>query len=124
MSERYQPMQPIETDEHGVKRFRDNKIVTYLLEKGGIDLNDIARVDFPREDRDQFKQLIGYSVSGAPISHDLLSAADAIVDGGREDGRDTDRARAVFLEAKLTAVREALQHPMADLFNIHPDDLA
>lgn len=119
MTERYQPMQPVETDENGTKRFRDNKIVIHLLDNGGLDLNDLARINFPREDRDQFNQLIGYSVSAAPISLDLLSAADAIT----EDGTDTDRARIVHLEAKISALREGLREAISDLYNIHPDDL-
>lgn len=119
-NERYQPMQPIETDASGTLRFRENKIVTYLLENGGLDLNQLARIEFPNEDRDQFKQLIGYSVSAAPISDDLLHAADAVT----EQGKDTDRARVIFLEAKLKSVRQSLRNPVAELFSIHPDDLA
>ena len=120
MAERYQPMQPVETDASGTLRFRENKIVTYLLDNGGLDLNQLARIEFPKEDRDQFKQLIGYSVSGAPISSDLLNAADTVTG----EGTDTDRARIVFLEAKLKSIRQSLKNPVADLFNIHPDDLA
>tara|TARA_R110000737_G_scaffold274768_1_gene281640 strand:+ start:236 stop:607 length:372 start_codon:yes stop_codon:yes gene_type:complete len=119
MIERYQPMQPVETDSSGTLRFRQNKIVTYLLDNGGLDLNQLARIEFPKEDRDQFTQLIGYSVSAAPISSDLLNAADTVTD----EGTDTDRARVVFLEAKLKSIRQSLKNPVADLFNIHPDDL-
>ena len=52
-----QPIQPLEKDEHGVVRFRANKVVQYLLDNGGIDMNDLAVVDFPREDREQFAQI-------------------------------------------------------------------
>lgn len=120
MSTRYQPMQPVETAPNGTKRFRENKIVRYLLDNGGIDLNDLARIDFPIEDRDQFTQLIGYSVSAAPLTSDMINAADTIED----EGVDNDRTRIVFLEAKLADIRESLKEPIADLFNIHPDDLA
>lgn len=119
MTERFQPMQPIETDSNGTKRFRENKIVQYILDNGGIDLNQLARVEFPREDRDQFTQLIGYSVSAAPLSSDLINAADTVT----EEGVDTDRARIVYLEKQLASIREAFQQPVADLFNVHPDDL-
>ncbi len=61
---RKHPMQKIVFDTRGVARFQTNAIVEYLLDKGGMDLNDIARQDFDREDRAQFAQLIGYSVSG------------------------------------------------------------
>lgn len=58
------PVQPVEDDGCDVVRFKENKIVRHLLDNGGIDLNQIARLDFPREDHVQFAQLIGYSVSG------------------------------------------------------------
>jgi hypothetical protein len=75
------PMQPIVRDEHGVARFRANPIVRHLLDHGGIDMNAIARLDFPREAREQFAQLIGYSVSGAS---ELDYVSDAVVDAARE----------------------------------------
>lgn len=54
-----QPMQPIYLDKHGAVRFKENAIVSYLLDKGGLTLNDLAKVEFPQEDREQFAQLIG-----------------------------------------------------------------
>ena len=56
------PMQPIYLDKNGVARFKKNAIVRYMLDKNIINLNDIAL--FSKEDRMQFAQLIGYSVSG------------------------------------------------------------
>ena len=56
--------QPIYTDQHGVRRFKANAIVEYLLNNGPFDMNHLARLDFPDADRVQFAQLIGYSVSG------------------------------------------------------------
>jgi hypothetical protein len=65
------PMQPVEWDEHGVIRFKRNRIVERLLEVAsahGFDLNQIAiegaRGNFDDEDQRQLAQLIGYSVSG------------------------------------------------------------
>lgn len=45
--------------------FRENAIVLMLLDEGPFDMNQIARGNFSQEDREQFAQLIGYSVSGA-----------------------------------------------------------
>lgn len=77
-----QPMQPIEWDGHGVIRFKRNEIVTYLLDNGGIDMNYLAMQDFSDEDRMQFAQLIGYSVSGfgdlSYASDEVVTEADAI----------------------------------------------
>jgi len=59
------PRQKIHLVKDGVPRFVQNDIVLWLLEAGPYDLNQIAclpNVDW--EDREQFAQLIGYSVSG------------------------------------------------------------
>jgi len=58
------PIQPIVIDEHGAKRFKENKIVRYLLDNGGIDLNQLAALPFEQNDCEQFAQLIGYSLGG------------------------------------------------------------
>lgn len=61
------PMQPIVRDERGTIRFRANPLVRHLLtfaERHGCDMNTLAMVPCPQEDRAQFAQLIGYSVSG------------------------------------------------------------
>lgn len=58
------PIQPLAQDESGVLRFKANAIVQHLLESGGIDMNQIAKLDFTADDRQQFAQLIGYSLSG------------------------------------------------------------
>ncbi len=47
-----------------VVRFRENPIVTFLLDEGPFGMNDLALRDFAPEDREQFAMLIGYSVSG------------------------------------------------------------
>jgi hypothetical protein len=59
--------QPIITDANGVRRFKKNAIVRWLLDTshmGGIDMNLIAITPFSDEDRKQFYQLIGYTVCG------------------------------------------------------------
>lgn len=58
------PTQPIVVDKHGTHRFKENGIVRALLETGTLDLNKIAIMNFSQEDRVQFAQLIGYSLSG------------------------------------------------------------
>ena len=84
-----QPMQEIRWDGKGVIRFRENAIVRALLdfatnrpEPDRMSLNEIARTSFSREDREQFAQLIGYSVSGfgelSYVKPSTLAKADAI----------------------------------------------
>ena len=58
------PLQPLIHDKHGVLRFKENKIVRYLLDNGGIDMNKLAMQGFDDSDSEQFAQLIGYSLSG------------------------------------------------------------
>jgi hypothetical protein len=69
---RKHPMQNIKLDEHGVIRFVENPIVSFLLDHcrlHGVDMNTLAMISeeqgWDHEDHEQFAQLIGYSVSGA-----------------------------------------------------------
>ena len=117
------PIQPLEIAEDGVLRFKANKIVQYLLDHGGIDMNKLAMLDFPREDREQFAQLIGYSHSGAGdlqyFSDETWSAAQQM----HETGKTELQARLDDAEDQLRRLREVLREPMAELFHVHPDDL-
>lgn len=65
------PVQPVEWDDHGVLRFKENPIVSYLLDNSRADLDALHLMSdkegFTTHDWDQFNQLIGYSVSGCPI---------------------------------------------------------
>jgi hypothetical protein len=117
------PIQPLTKDDGGVLRFKKNAIVEYLLDNGGIDLNKLATLDFSKDDRRQFAQLIGYSLSGyGELSYvdDETYTAAAIM---AEQGVSEDAAKIQYLEGELTALRSALRNPMARLFGIHPDDL-
>ena len=58
------PVQPLVVDEHKIVRFQENKIVRFLLDAGPFDLNQLACMEFPSEDREQLAQLIGYSLGG------------------------------------------------------------
>ena len=67
------PMQPLVWDERGTLRFKANRIVRDLLDAATaanlMDMNTIAveaqlRGKYTREERQQFAQLIGYSLSG------------------------------------------------------------
>lgn len=78
------PMQPVRKDKDGVVRFKANEIVRFLLDNNGkIDLNMIAAIPFSQDDRQQFAQLIGYSVSGygdlSYVTDASYAKADALV---------------------------------------------
>jgi hypothetical protein len=58
------PVQPLVLDDRGTLRFKVNRIVELLLRDGKHDMNSIALMQFSQEDREQFAQLIGYSLGG------------------------------------------------------------
>lgn len=107
-----QPMQPIVWDGQGVIRFQANEIVRYLLDNGGLDLNKLHGMghpapNFPREDWEQFAQLIGYSVSGFgdlgyPRRH-VVAKADEIADRLARRGGDPALRKRGKRTAKATA---------------------
>lgn len=119
----HHPIQPIVKDDNGVLRFKSNAIVEYLLHHGTTDLNDLARLDFPKEDRQQFSQLIGYSLSGygelSYVDDETYMTAEAMA----EQEITETQARIEYLEKELADLRAALRGPMARLFGVHPDDL-
>lgn len=111
------PIQPLE-EIGGRLRFKQNAIVRHLLDNGGIDMNVLACMDFSREDREQFAQLIGYSLSGASelsyFSDEVLVAAEeAFVQGS-----DSAEARAEALQEKVTVFQQTMREPMRILFGI------
>lgn len=69
------PSQRLIIDAHGIVRFKANSIIRYLIDSGKIDLNAIAAHPFPREDRVQFLQLMGYSLCGFG-EHDYVTDRD------------------------------------------------
>lgn len=117
------PIQPLETDAQGTLRFKGNAIVRHLLDNGGIDLNQIGRMTFSQEDREQFAQLIGYSHSGfgelSYVSDETYQAAARMHEAGESE---TD-ARLTEAEGTIKELRRALRGPIAALYGIHPDDL-
>lgn len=117
------PIQPIYRDEAGSLRFKQNAIVQHLLDSGDTGMNELACMPFPQEDREQFAQLIGYSLSGASelsyFSSQALEAAELIYSTGADE-RD---ARIEYLETELKSLKDGLRGPIANLYGIHPDDL-
>ena len=115
------PIQPLVTDEHGVIRYKANAIVSHLLDHGGIDMNQIAILNFSREDREQFAQLIGYSHSGAAdlgyVSSETIDVAKMMLDAGKSE----IQSRNEYLQAKLDEVRRAMRSAIAELYDVGED---
>lgn len=117
-----QPIQQL-IDVDGVLRFRENKIVRFLLDNGPFDLNVLAREDFSCQDREQFAMLIGYSFAGfgdlGYVSDETYEAARLLAEGAESEKDE----RIKFLEEKLRVVQEGMRAPIAVLFDMHPDDV-
>ena len=83
------PMQPVVEDAHGTLRFRENALIRYIVDHAGDgvhpgaqpvpgipgtsaidpsadkpDIGELMSMDFPQADKEQFAQLMGYSVAG------------------------------------------------------------
>lgn len=106
-------------------RFVKNAIVEYLLDNGGIDLNQLAVLPFDDEDREQFAQLIGYSVSGYG-SLSYVSDESAGLSIKLADNKELTEQEAYIkhLEETLAAAREGIKKAATAVFAIHPDDLS
>lgn len=118
------PIQPLENKD-GITRFKQNAIVRHLLDhsqKHGCGLNELACMNFSKEDHMQLAQLIGYSLSGygelSCVDDDNYDAVWKMAEGKCET-----EARIEHLEGELAALRQQLRTPMARLFGVHPDDL-
>ena len=120
------PIQPTYIDEHGVKRFKENKVVSYLLEKGGLDLNYLrGELNDCPDDWEQFAQLIGYSVSGFSdlpyVSEETLNVLDSIEEGDiSEDKVRLEYLRSVVYNLKNSAVTlaEKIQEIYPESFDL------
>ena len=120
--EKSHPIQPLIMDSEGVLRFKSNAIVRYLLDEVPFDMNKLAAQGFSVEDREQFAQLIGYSLSGFS---DLSYVRDETWDTANNmkeivDERD---ARIEALQYTIGKVREGLRIAVPAVFKGCPEDL-
>lgn len=104
------PIQPLYETDNGVIRFKENKIVRYLLDNGGIDMNQLACLEFNDNDREQFAQLIGYSHSGfgelSYVSNETYEAAENIY----EEGCTDQEARLKFYRDKFNGIKDNIKN--------------
>ena len=121
------PIQPLAKDERGVLRFKANAIVQHLLESHPLcGMNKLASMDFTDDDRQQFAQLIGYSLSGYGELQSYVDDKAYSMAAHMADGMDERDAHIAALEQKLAEMRAAvdmMREPMARLLEMHADDL-
>ena len=92
----------------------------------GMGLNEIAGLDFTDDDRQQFAQLIGYSLSGYSELQSYVTDEAYATAAQMAHAVDERDARIAALEQKLAELRAAadmLREPVARLLEMHPDDL-
>jgi len=115
-------------DDHGVLRFQENKIVSFLLEFArahGTTLNELAMMQFSKEDWQQFSQLHGYSLSGYGDLSYVDDVSYATAERMHDDPELSDKdARIQSLESVLANIKDGLREPIAELFGVHPNDLS
>lgn len=106
-----------------ILRFKENRIVSDVLDNSYLDLNKIAMRDYTDEERMQFAQLIGYSLGGYSelgyVSDDSCEIADLM----HYEGLSDKDAEIKHLKKLLTETREKVKDLSVSLFKIHPDDL-
>lgn len=124
------PTQPLEKDSKGIMRFKENKIITWMLDNtmlrndSPMSMNFLAAQDFTQNDCEQFAQLVGYSLSGysvlSYVSNDSYSIASAMID----NNNDPLRAENEALRNELNELRKRVKEMVMISFNIHEDDLS
>lgn len=101
------PLQPIETDASGLVRFKRNRLVEILLLAHGQNELIAKYGNTPgfREDYDQLLQLIGYTVSGAPLS-DVTRARVEIAEQCPGEGEENNFSMG-YANGKADALQSA-----------------
>jgi hypothetical protein len=118
-----QPIQPLtRNNPTGELCFRGNAIVRYLFERSSFSLYQLLHLaEVPAEDREQFAQLIGLSVSEA---QDCLSnETQAAVRQMDRTGISEQEARINYLRERLDALTTAFKGPVSLLYDIPIDVL-
>lgn len=113
MKELTNPMQPVFIDNYGASQFKSNKIVKFLYEQLHGGMNTLMQMDFTKNDRQQFAQLIGYSVSGYSelnyVDETAYLRAQAQAETNIENSELLAlRARVNELEAAIRALNSAV----------------
>lgn len=105
-------MQPIVIVD-GVKRFQENRLVTWMLERvGDLQALSIAQQNGvgTQAEYDQILMLVGYSVSGAPLSPETRALVEAVEENPTTKLiNDPDGFREAYRSGYTRAKYEALE---------------
>jgi len=119
----YLPLLPIITDSNGLDRFRGNKIIKDLQEKGIISLNDIDFEEYDSVDIDNFYQLIGSSIRYYVNLNDVSDIGSKVAEKAYESEYkiNGDLILIQELQSKLRSLEKSLKDLLVDNYNAHPD---
>jgi len=130
------PIQPLARDSDNVLRFKENKIVRHLLDAGSINLHDLTILDFSDDDRAQFAQLRGYSLTGfgelSYVNKETYELAEMLSRTKIDENipyyvlmceLNRSLAKNEVLAASLAKIKKGLKIAALVAFDIHPDDL-
>lgn len=111
------PIQPIIKDEKSVFRFKMNAIVRFLINTHpNVDMNILAEMQFTKDDRQQFLQLIGSSFYGYcdmnDSDPDVIKRVDKLLAKSSKDafdcGETGKKARIKTLEASVLELQKKI----------------
>jgi hypothetical protein len=103
-------MQPIARDQDGILRFKANAIILDLFAAGPYDMDDLAKLPFTLEDREQFAQLTGYSVDGFLDLPYPRGTTRKAVELAASDARPRKRSFGSFIMGLILACRNFLSN--------------
>lgn len=121
-------MQPIEKI-NDVVRFRANTLVRHLLDEASAGrkcgMNELySQVKASKEEKQQFAQLIGYSVSGygdlSYVTDEAYAAAALKAENPEKDEKDL---LLDYYRGRLRQIQEAFAGPVGWLYNVPVEDL-
>lgn len=115
------PIQPVFESSEGLK-FKPNRIAQFLFEESGYKFQELAEMDFPKEELEQFAQLCGFTLEYFKI---LFPESEETLKRVEFEMNDEDNA---ILREKYTELHNKLknfklhsQSLLADLYGKHVD---
>lgn len=111
------PIQPLEIDAHGTLRFKENKIVRFLLDEYKPGLNHLCQIA-TSEDYCQLIQLIGYSHNGTTNMGSMSDEVWLTSQKMHESGKSELESRNEVLREQLESIKKAAEEAINVLNNV------
>ncbi|CAH7406053.1 conserved hypothetical protein [Vibrio chagasii] len=121
------PIQPLMINDRQIKVFKENKLVSELLKRSGLDWNDIVSSKHSGEDIVQLFQLCGRSVSMVGDMHSCgikeFKDVSDIAENMDLDNQCQVQAENVHLKEELSNIKAGLRIAATAAWGFHEDDL-